>query len=80
MAEQPATPADHASTTEPAVDYEKAITWVDRDKELLSELVDIFLQDCPARVQELREAISVGDAGWRYNKSSSKFKVSSLKF
>lgn len=44
------------------VDLDHALTWVDQDRELLAELVGIFLQDYPERLTELREALIHGDA------------------
>ena len=52
----------HAPTSDQPVDLECALNWVDGDRELLAELVDIFVQDCPARLEELRESIAAGDA------------------
>lgn len=49
------------ATSQP-VDLDHALTWVDQDRELLAELVGIFLEDYPQRVAELRQAIAQADA------------------
>jgi two-component system, sensor histidine kinase and response regulator len=44
------------------VDFLAALRWVDRDCELLAELINIFLEDCPRRLHELEQAVSEGNA------------------
>ena len=39
------------------VDFATALRWVDGDHELLAELIEIFLEDCPRRLQELEQAV-----------------------
>lgn len=43
-------------------DREEALERLDDDVELLDELIEIFLEDTPALVEELRQAIVQGDA------------------
>ncbi len=61
-AQQIPEPTPQAESAESPVDFHQALSWVDGDKDLLVELVGIFLQDYPAQVEELRVAISGGDA------------------
>ena len=44
------------------LDLAKALTWVDGDKELLAELVAVFLEDLPERTEALRAAVETEDA------------------
>ena len=44
------------------VDYSAALLWVDGDRTLLTELVEIFLEDCPRRLHELEQAVTEGNA------------------
>ena len=44
------------------VDFSAALLWVDGDRTLLTELVEIFLEDCPRRLQELEQAVAEGNA------------------
>ena len=44
------------------VDFATALRWVDGDHELLAELIEIFLEDCPRRLQELEQAVKEGNA------------------
>jgi two-component system, sensor histidine kinase and response regulator len=44
------------------VDFAMALRWVDGDHELLAELIEIFLEDCPRRLQELEQAVKEGNA------------------
>ena len=44
------------------LDLVKALAWVDGDQELLAELVAVFLEDLPARLQALRVAVQTEDA------------------
>ncbi|TKB88797.1 MAG: Hpt domain-containing protein [Nitrospira sp.] len=44
------------------VDYSAALLWVDGDRALLTELVEIFLEDCPRRLHELEQAVTDGNA------------------
>ena len=47
---------------EAPVDFSAALRWVDDDRELLTELIEIFLEDCPKRLQELDQAVKEGNA------------------
>lgn len=47
---------------EAPVDLAAALRWVDGDRELLAELIEIFLEDCPKRLQELDHAMKEGNA------------------
>ena len=44
------------------VDYSAALLWVDGDRTLLAELIEIFLEDCPRRLHELEQAVTEGNA------------------
>lgn len=57
----------NVSQKEPAgieapVDVSAALLWVDGDRALLLELIEIFLEDCPRRLHELSQAIKEGNA------------------
>lgn len=43
-------------------DRESALVRVEGDRTLLYKLIDIFLADCPKRVQEIRAAVGLGDS------------------
>ena len=43
-------------------DSSGALNRAGHDPELLAELIEIFLEDCPRRVAEIQEAISLSDA------------------
>ena len=43
------------------VDFSAALLWVDGDRALLAELIEIFLEDCPRRLHELEQAVTDGD-------------------
>jgi HPt (histidine-containing phosphotransfer) domain-containing protein len=45
-----------------SVDFSAALRWVDGDRELLTELIAIFLEDCPKRLQELAQAVKEDNA------------------
>ena len=47
---------------EAPVDFWAALRWVDGDRTLLAELIEIFLEDCPRRLHELEQAVTEGDA------------------
>jgi HPt (histidine-containing phosphotransfer) domain-containing protein len=47
---------------EAPVDFPAALGWVDGDHALLTELIGIFLEDCPRRLSELEQAVSGGNA------------------
>ncbi|MGE5583572.1 MAG: PAS domain S-box protein [Bacillota bacterium] len=55
----PAKKADAAES--PPVDLAETMRIVEGDKELLKELVMIFVNDCPRRLQEIKEAIETGN-------------------
>ena len=42
-------------------DLSKALAWVDEDRELLEELIAVFLEDAPIRLSAIRAAIQAGD-------------------
>ena len=44
------------------VDFPMAIRWVEGDRELLAELIQIFLEDCPRKLHELEQAVKAGHA------------------
>jgi HPt (histidine-containing phosphotransfer) domain-containing protein len=48
--------------TEAPVNFSAALRWVDGDQELLTELIAIFLENCPKRLQELDHAVKEGNA------------------
>ena len=46
---------------EAPVDFPAALGWVDGDHALLTELIGIFLEDCPRRLHEIEQAVREGD-------------------
>jgi signal transduction histidine kinase/CheY-like chemotaxis protein len=52
----------HASIVESPVHLSTALSNVDGDHAILAEVVEVFLQDCPQQLAQLREAISSGEA------------------
>ena len=46
---------------EDVVDLNEVLERVQGDKELLAELFDIFLEDCPTRITAIKEAIQAKD-------------------
>jgi signal transduction histidine kinase/DNA-binding response OmpR family regulator len=46
----------------PPIDVDVALQAVDGDTALLTELGSVFLEDCPRRLDDLRQAIAAGDA------------------
>ena len=44
------------------MDFSAALRWVDGDRALLTELIEIFLEDCPIRLHELAQAVKEGNA------------------
>lgn len=50
-----------AGINEP-VDYSAALLWVDGDRTLLAELIQIFLEDCPRQLHELEQGVTEGNA------------------
>lgn len=44
------------------VDLAAALRWVDGDRALLAELIEIFIEDCPPKIQELDQAVKEGNA------------------
>jgi signal transduction histidine kinase/CheY-like chemotaxis protein len=55
-------PEPHASTVESPVHLVTALGNADDDQAMLAEAVEIFLEDYPKQLADLREAISTGDA------------------
>ena len=53
---------EHPAEINEPVDYSAALLWVDGDRILLTELIEIFLEDCPRRLQELEQAVTEGNA------------------
>ena len=51
-----------AMPTECPLDLSRALRWVDGDRELLVELVDVLIEDYPRRMDALRSAIQSGDS------------------
>jgi len=47
---------------EAPVDFSAALRWVDDDRALLAELIEIFLEDCPRRLHELEQAVKASNA------------------
>jgi len=47
---------------EESVDFPAALGWVDGDRALLTELIGIFLEDCPRRLHEIEHAVKEGNA------------------
>jgi CheY-like chemotaxis protein len=45
-----------------AVDWPAALDYVGGDRRLLGEMIDLFLEECPRWLDELREAVRVGRA------------------
>ncbi len=50
------------TTTQKALDLELALTRVGGDRELLQELISLFLEESPKMLSELQEATAAGDA------------------
>jgi HPt (histidine-containing phosphotransfer) domain-containing protein len=44
------------------VDLSTALRWVDGDRALLAELIEIFLEECPRRLHDLEQAVKEGNA------------------
>jgi two-component system sensor histidine kinase/response regulator len=55
-------PEPHPCSVEPPVDLSTALRNVDGDQDILAETVQIFLQDYPKQLAEIRQAISTKDA------------------
>ena len=51
-----------SETGEPIIDRQAALERVDGDTELLSEIVDLFLNDVDALTDDIRQAVSAADA------------------
>lgn len=63
MAELPMSFArEEPAGIEASVDFPAALGWVDGDHALLSELIGIFLEDCPTRLHELEQAVKGSNA------------------
>lgn len=64
----PAAPSVSAQQVEPAKEQQSHIDWslalesVQDDQELLKQVVQAFLSECPAQLQQLKDAITAGDA------------------
>jgi PAS domain S-box-containing protein len=63
---QPAAPASASAPSEPAAgagfDFSAALSYVGGDRALLDELLVIFAEDAPVRMEAIRKAIAGGDA------------------
>lgn len=60
-------PMDLSGTNQTAarvtpIDYSSALRWVDGDRLLLAELAEMFVQDCPQRMNELEEGVKGANA------------------
>ena len=44
------------------IDVPEVLEWVDGDKELLGELVDLFLEESPSMLPDVKEAVAQNDA------------------
>lgn len=44
------------------IDCSSALCWVDGDRTLLAELAEVFVQDCPQRMQELEQGVKGSNA------------------
>ncbi len=53
---------DEPAGIEAPVDFSAALLWVDDDRVLLAELIEIFLEDCPRRLHELEQAVKESNA------------------
>ena len=42
--------------------YTELLALMDGDRELLQELIDVFLEDAPRRIEDVRHALDTGDA------------------
>ena len=47
---------------EAPVDFATALRWVDGDRALLAEIIEIFLEECPRRLHDLDQAVKEGNA------------------
>jgi len=54
-------PAHAEGSDDTVVDREQALASVDGDTELLQELVELFMEDCPGLLAEIRSAIDAGN-------------------
>ena len=52
----------HPAEINEPVDFSAALLWVDGDRTLLTELIEIFLEDCPLKLHELEQAVTEGNA------------------
>jgi PAS domain S-box-containing protein len=59
--EPPSAPAASAPATAGGFDLETALAYVDGDRDLLDELLGIFAEDTPTRMEKIRGAIAAGD-------------------
>mgnify|MGYP001181036242 CR=1 FL=1 len=57
----PASASEEAAVSTAVLDRCVALEHVGGDTELLRELIDVFLQDCPRMMEEAREALGAGD-------------------
>jgi CheY-like chemotaxis protein len=55
--------ASDAAPAEPAFDQSELLARVEGDRDLLAELVEIFLTEGPQRLAEIRRCLNAGDAG-----------------
>ncbi len=53
---------EHPAEINEPVDFSAALLWVDGDRTLLTELIEIFLEDCPLKLHELEQAVTEGNA------------------
>ena len=50
------------STSQTRERYDELLALMDGDQELLQELIDVFLEDAPQRIDGVRRALAAGDA------------------
>jgi two-component system sensor histidine kinase/response regulator len=63
MPRQPAPPLPlETGTSGEGPDWEAALRWVGGDRQLLRDLVRMFLESCPGRLADLRRALEASDA------------------
>jgi two-component system, sensor histidine kinase and response regulator len=58
---RPVTPPALAEPGEPPVDVAAVLSQLGEDRALLAELVAVFLEDYPGRLEALRQAVTAGD-------------------
>jgi two-component system, sensor histidine kinase and response regulator len=59
---QPASPSEPALSSEEAVHLETALGRVEGDRQLLAEMAELFLEECPKLMADVQAAVTGGDA------------------